>query len=594
MPLRCASASSAVSVPDSASTWWAESTVPSTSAGSSWESRRSSPSSSEQRRRQWVEGTLAPSSSSASAASSARRRGVPGRERGRGVLAFEQEGLAGERSRPLEIVGRWKGCDREGRCLRLSHEGSTNRRKGEVVWTAARLRAPGTAMGMASSGAPAREAPHIQAESGDGAERSATVYPDATVCRHPRRTRAGRGAGRRADARRAAAAVPAPKRHFDLAKAERELAGAPAPLASPAHAGLEAAARRPERLPRRMASLKGYPVVVNKWASWCVPCRTEFPLFQPQAVQKGKRVALLGVDAATRPIPPTASCAAEPLPYPSYLDHDEEIAKTIRAPANYPITVFFDRRGKLAYVHQGAYRNQSDLADDMRRDLALMQIRRPATSRSSPPRSRCASEVFCGEQGVTLDGDRDGRDARRCSWWPSTAKCSARAGCWSSRADREVRAPVRAAERPRPRDRRRAARRRRGARRARPAPPASACTRRPARCALYERAGYTPYGERFDEEGIEHLGDGEAAGMNELRVDPLTGLKSIIAAGRASRPGGGFTPSRPTPIDPEKDPFLEGHEDRTPPEVWALRPGGGEPDTPGWLVRSVPEPLPRA
>ena len=50
-------------------------------------------------------------------------------ERGRGVLPFEQEGLTGERSRPLEIVGRWKGCDRQGRCLRLSHEGSTNRRR---------------------------------------------------------------------------------------------------------------------------------------------------------------------------------------------------------------------------------------------------------------------------------------------------------------------------------------------------------------------------------------------------------------------------------------------------------------------------------
>ena len=63
--------------------------------------------------------------------------------------------------------------------------------------------------------------------------------------------------------------------------------------------------------------------------------------------------------------------------------------------------------------------------------------------------------------------------------------------------------------------------------------------------------------------------------VNELRVDPLTGLKSIIAAGRASRPGGGFTAEPAEPVDPEKDPFLEGHEDRTPPEVWALRPDGG-------------------
>ncbi|MQA75520.1 MAG: DUF4921 family protein [Solirubrobacterales bacterium] len=38
----------------------------------------------------------------------------------------------------------------------------------------------------------------------------------------------------------------------------------------------------------------------------------------------------------------------------------------------------------------------------------------------------------------------------------------------------------------------------------------------------------------------------------------------------------------------ERCPFCEGREDRTPPEVWANRPGGGEPDTPGWSQRSVP------
>ena len=80
--------------------------------------------------------------------------------------------------------------------------------------------------------------------------------------------------------------------------------------------------------------------------------------------------------------------------------------------------------------------------------------------------------------------------------------------------------------------------------------------------------------------------------MNELRVDPLTGLRSIIAAGRASRPGAGFVVEPAEPVDPERDPFLEGHEDRTPPEVWALRPGGGPPDTPGWLVRAVPNLFP--
>ena len=76
--------------------------------------------------------------------------------------------------------------------------------------------------------------------------------------------------------------------------------------------------------------------------------------------------------------------------------------------------------------------------------------------------------------------------------------------------------------------------------------------------------------------------------MPEVRVDPLTGLKSIVSPDRATRPGGGLSAEPCPPIDPETDPFLEGHEDRTPPEVYALRPNGSAPDTPGWTVRVVP------
>jgi UDPglucose--hexose-1-phosphate uridylyltransferase len=76
--------------------------------------------------------------------------------------------------------------------------------------------------------------------------------------------------------------------------------------------------------------------------------------------------------------------------------------------------------------------------------------------------------------------------------------------------------------------------------------------------------------------------------LPELRLDPLTGLRTIVAGERAGRPGGGFAVEPRPPLDPESDPFLEGHEDRTPLEVHALRPDGGEPNTPGWLVRVVP------
>jgi UDPglucose--hexose-1-phosphate uridylyltransferase len=74
----------------------------------------------------------------------------------------------------------------------------------------------------------------------------------------------------------------------------------------------------------------------------------------------------------------------------------------------------------------------------------------------------------------------------------------------------------------------------------------------------------------------------------ELRIDPLTGLRTIVAGERAGRPGGDLRAEPRPPVDPEKDPFLEGHEERTPPELFALRPGGGEENGPGWAVRVVP------
>ncbi|WP_027005071.1 DUF4921 family protein [Conexibacter woesei] len=81
--------------------------------------------------------------------------------------------------------------------------------------------------------------------------------------------------------------------------------------------------------------------------------------------------------------------------------------------------------------------------------------------------------------------------------------------------------------------------------------------------------------------------------MNEVRVDPLTGLKTIVAGGRAERPGGWPIASADAGVvDAAGDPFAPGNEAQTPPEVAALRPDGSAPDGPGWVVRVVPNKYP--
>ena len=80
--------------------------------------------------------------------------------------------------------------------------------------------------------------------------------------------------------------------------------------------------------------------------------------------------------------------------------------------------------------------------------------------------------------------------------------------------------------------------------------------------------------------------------MPELRIDPLSGLRVIIADERGERPGAWLRAAGRTPVEPQADPFREGNEDQTPPEVYALRPAGGAPDGPGWRVRVVPNTFP--
>jgi cytochrome c biogenesis protein CcmG/thiol:disulfide interchange protein DsbE len=153
-------------------------------------------------------------------------------------------------------------------------------------------------------------------------------------------------------------------KHPDYAKA---LAGSPAPLAALHRQSNDLLPGGTNAYEGRVAALHGYPAVVNVWASWCGPCRFEFPHFQEAAADYGKRVAFLGIDSDDSDDAARTFLEEAPVPYPSYTDPDKDIADSLGASLGFPDTAFYDRRGRLVYLKQGPYSDPAELRSDIER-----------------------------------------------------------------------------------------------------------------------------------------------------------------------------------------------------------------------------------
>lgn len=147
----------------------------------------------------------------------------------------------------------------------------------------------------------------------------------------------------------------------------KALAGAPPKLRVLYEGANELRGGGLEAFERELARLRGYPVVVNKWASWCGPCRFEFPFFQEIAAERGTEVAFLGIDTDDSEEAARTFLEELPLPYPSFSDPEAEIARALDADREFPATAFLDRRGDVVYVHRGVYASKDDLAADVER-----------------------------------------------------------------------------------------------------------------------------------------------------------------------------------------------------------------------------------
>jgi cytochrome c biogenesis protein CcmG, thiol:disulfide interchange protein DsbE len=156
-------------------------------------------------------------------------------------------------------------------------------------------------------------------------------------------------------------------KRLTLAQMQHSLRGAPPALADVYHRGNTVVGGSTKAFQRQITDLKGHPVVINKWASWCGPCRSEFPIFQHVATKLGKQVAFLGINANDHDAAAREFLRSEALPYPSFSDENLAISGKLGIVPIFPTTVFFDSAGKRQYIHQGYYTSTTQLAADIRR-----------------------------------------------------------------------------------------------------------------------------------------------------------------------------------------------------------------------------------
>ena len=122
-----------------------------------------------------------------------------------------------------------------------------------------------------------------------------------------------------------------------------------------------------EKFKQTLKQERGKPIVVNKWASWCPPCRLEFPFFRDQAEMRKGEVVFIGVNSQDNRGDAEEFLKEEPVPYKHFEDPKLEIAAVFNGVPAFPTTAFYDSKGKLAFVHAGGYANEADLAEDIDR-----------------------------------------------------------------------------------------------------------------------------------------------------------------------------------------------------------------------------------
>ena len=154
----------------------------------------------------------------------------------------------------------------------------------------------------------------------------------------------------------AVVAIALGARHLLAAKAGLPAVGSVIPAAQrPAAPGIAGTTLTGTRL--NLASLRGAPVVINFWGSWCAPCQAEAPVLARVARDTRRLgVQFVGIDVRDNPSAGLAFEQGHHVPFPSISDPGNLIAARFGpgAPTATPSTYILDARGRIAWASFGS------------------------------------------------------------------------------------------------------------------------------------------------------------------------------------------------------------------------------------------------
>ncbi|MBI1878835.1 MAG: TlpA family protein disulfide reductase, partial [Chloroflexi bacterium] len=104
----------------------------------------------------------------------------------------------------------------------------------------------------------------------------------------------------------------------------------------------------------RLSDFKGKPVLLNFWATWCGPCRAEFPDFQKASVDNADTLVIIGINNTSTDQKDQVPAFVEEFgaTFPIVLDETGETAKAYGI-LGLPTSIFIDRNGNISEIFTG-------------------------------------------------------------------------------------------------------------------------------------------------------------------------------------------------------------------------------------------------